>query len=135
MNENEYQHRTAHPDRLAEYLELAKIAFGSRRRGIEYGEFSITSVREAARNLATAASVLLESSPKKRIHRHDIPLSLRMSGQFCTYWSFRFFFIRWDQRLSNLGPMPSAAAVGCWRESVGQLGGVRRLRDDGSADR
>jgi len=52
------------------------------------GGFSIISVsfreREAARNLARAASVLLKSSPKKRIHGDDIPLSLRMSGQFCT---------------------------------------------------
>ena len=31
-----------------------------------------------------AASVLLKSSPKKGIHPGDIPLSLRMSGQFCT---------------------------------------------------
>ena len=28
--------------------------------------------------------MLLKSSPKKRIHDHDIPLSLRMSGHFCT---------------------------------------------------
>ena len=42
------------------------------------------SEREAAGNLARAASVLLESSPKKGIHDDDIPLSVRMSGQSCT---------------------------------------------------
>src|SRR5271169_2564246 len=31
-----------------------------------------------------AASVLLKSSPKKRIHFDDIPQYVRMSGQFCT---------------------------------------------------
>ncbi len=85
--------RAAHQDQLAKLFGTGETRLGSRRRGIEYGGFSITSVSfrgEAARNLARAASVLLKSSPKKGIHREDIPLSIGMSGQFCTYWSFRF---------------------------------------------
>jgi hypothetical protein len=45
--------------------------------------------REATRNSARAASVLLKSSPKKRIHLNDIPPYIRMSGQFCTNRDFK----------------------------------------------
>jgi hypothetical protein len=55
-------------------------------RGIEYGGLSIASQKEAARSLARAASVLLKSSPKKRIHADNISLTLGVSGQFCTNW-------------------------------------------------
>ena len=43
--------------------------------------------------------------------------------------------IRKVPRMSTAPFKLTSLLVGCWGESVGQLGGVRRLRDDGSADR
>jgi hypothetical protein len=42
------------------------------------------SFGEATRKLTRVASVLLESSSKKRAYADDIPLFVRMSGQSCT---------------------------------------------------
>ena len=66
--------------------------------------------REATRNSARAASVLLKSSPKKGIHCDDIPPYLRMSGQFCT------------NRDLNCGP-PQEPATNCKCTSLGAHGG------------
>ena len=45
---------------------------------------SVSFREKGRRDLARAASVPLKSFPKKGTHDDDIPLSLRMSGQFCT---------------------------------------------------
>jgi hypothetical protein len=84
------------PDNAASYFwrtTTYNSFFRGRRRGnfVPHAILQTTAPRrkrlqkrEATRNAARAASVLLKSSPKKRIRSDDIPPSLRMSGQFCT---------------------------------------------------
>src|SRR5271169_1868149 len=73
------------PGRRCGVLRYWKADFG-RSAALDSPVFVNDSLqkREAKRNSARAASVLLKSSPKKRIRSHDIPPSLRMSGQSCT---------------------------------------------------
>ena len=53
-------------------------------RPADFRSNSVSFREKGRRDLARAASVLLKSFPKKGTHDDDIPLSLRMSGQFCT---------------------------------------------------
>jgi len=52
-------------------------------RPADFRSNSVSFGEKGRRDLARAASVPLKSFPKKGTHDDDIPLSLRMSGQFC----------------------------------------------------